>query len=121
MTPDVRTAAVLMVGALVFYSTGVWGERLAARLKPWHLALFWLGFACDGAGTDLMRRMVGGLRLTFHGVTGAVALLLMLAHALWATAVVLRRDERAIQSFHRVSVVVWTVWLVPFFSGALFG
>ena len=54
-------------------------------------------------------------------MAGAVALLLMLAHAVWATAVVLRRDERAILSFHRISVVVWTIWLVPFFSGALFG
>jgi uncharacterized repeat protein (TIGR03987 family) len=121
VTPEVRTAALLMVGALGFYSTGVWGERLAARLKPWHLVLFWLGFACDSAGTDRMRRMVGGLRMSFHGVTGAVALLLMLAHALWATAVVLRRDERALLTFHRLSVVVWTVWLVPFLSGALFG
>jgi len=121
VTPEVRTAAVLMVGALAFYSTGVWAERLAARLKPWHVGLFWLGLVCDSAGTDRMRRMVGGLRLNFHGVTGAVALVLMLAHAIWATAVVLRRDERALLTFHRISVVVWTVWLVPFFSGALFG
>ena len=119
MTPEVRSAALFMAGALVFYSTGVWGERLAARLKPWHLALFWIGFACDSVGTDQMRRMAGGLRLTFHGVTGAAALLLMLAHALWATAVMLRRDKRAILTFHRISIVVWTVWLVPFLSGAL--
>jgi uncharacterized repeat protein (TIGR03987 family) len=121
VTPQVRAAALLMVGALVFYSAGVWSERLAARLKPWHLAMFWLGFACDSAGTDRMRRIVGGLRLNFHGVTGAIALALMLAHALWATTVLLRHNERAILTFHRISVVVWTVWLVPFLSGALFG
>ena len=121
MTPAVRTGALFMVLALVCYSTGVWSERFAARLRPWHVALFWLGFGCDSLGTDRMRRLVAGLRLTFHGATGAVALLLMLAHALWATTVLLRRNERAIVTFHRISVVVWTAWLVPFVSGALFG
>jgi uncharacterized repeat protein (TIGR03987 family) len=119
VTPSVRAAALFMLLALACYSVGVWSERFAARLKPWHLVMFWLGFACDTVGTDRMRRMVGGLQLNLHGVTGAVALLLMLAHALWATVVLLRRDERAILTFHRISVVVWTVWLVPFVSGAL--
>lgn len=121
MTPAVRTGALFMLAALAFYSTGVWSERLAAHLRPWHLAMFWLGLVCDSIGTDRMRRMAGGLRLSFHGVTGALALLLMLGHALWATVVLLRRDERAVLTFHRISAVVWTVWLVPFVSGALFG
>jgi len=109
-----------MVAALAFYSTGVWSERLASRLKPWHLAMFWLGFACDTTGTETMRRIAGRLRFTFHGVTGAIALLLMLVHAAWATVVLVRGEERGIRTFHRVSVIVWTVWLVPFISGALF-
>jgi uncharacterized repeat protein (TIGR03987 family) len=50
-----------------------------------------------------------------------VALLLMLVHAAWATIVLVRRDERAILTFHRFSVVVWTLWLVPFLSGAFLG
>ena len=121
MTPGIRLAALLMVAALAFYSTGVWSERFAARLKPWHLLMFWLGWACDSIGTGRMERLAGGLRLNFHGVTGAVALVLMLVHAAWATIVLARRDERAIVTFHRFSVVVWTVWLVPFVSGALIG
>ena len=121
MTPEVRTAAVFMVGALAFYSAGVWGERIAARLKPWHVAMFWLGWGFDTAGTGRMERLAGGLRLNFHGITGAVALVMMLTHAAWATIVLVRRDERAILTFHRISVIVWTIWLVPFFSGALFG
>lgn len=116
----IHVAAAFMVGALVFYSVGVWSERLARRLRPWHLAMFWLGCACDTTGTDLMERLVGSIRLDFHGATGAVALALMLAHAVWATVVLARRNERAIAVFHRISVVVWVVWLVPFMSGALF-
>ena len=119
MTPDLRAAAVFMAGALVFYSVGVWSERLVARLRPWHLAMFWLGCACDSTGTVVMESIAGAFRATFHGLTGATALALMLAHAVWATVVLLRRSERAILTFHRISVVVWTVWLVPFVSGAL--
>ena len=119
MTPALREAAGFMVGALVFYSVGVWSERLAARLRPWHLAMFWLGCACDSTGTVVMESIAGAFRATFHGLTGATALALMLAHAVWATVVLLRRSERAILTFHRISVVVWTVWLVPFVSGAL--
>jgi uncharacterized repeat protein (TIGR03987 family) len=117
----VRVAAVLMTAALAFYSIGVWSERLSARLKPWHLSMFWLGFVCDSAGTDLMWRIAGRFTFGLHSVTGAAALLLMFGHAAWATVVLSRRDERAILTFHRVSVVVWTIWLVPFFSGMLLG
>ncbi len=108
-----------MAGAFASYTAGVWGARLGSRLKPWHLALFWVGCAFDAAGTERMRHFVGGVRLSFHAVTGALALALMLGHALWATVVVLRREERALRTFHRISVGVWSAWLVPFLSGML--
>jgi uncharacterized repeat protein (TIGR03987 family) len=106
-----------MLAALTLYSIGVWSERIGHRLRPWHLGFFWSGLVCDVIGTDAMRRLVGGLRFNAHGVTGALALLLMLGHAVWATVVLVRDDQRAIATFHRVSVFVWTVWLVPFLSG----
>jgi uncharacterized repeat protein (TIGR03987 family) len=106
-----------MLAALTLYSIGVWSERFAHRLRPWHLAFFWCGFVCDTVGTDAMRRLVGGLQFNLHGVTGAVALLLMLGHAVWASRVLVKNDEHAIATFHRVSVFVWAVWLVPFLSG----
>jgi hypothetical protein len=34
--------------------------------------------------------------------------------------VLLRRDERWILSFHRFSVVVWLIWLVPYASPMFF-
>jgi uncharacterized repeat protein (TIGR03987 family) len=41
----------------------------------------------------------------------------MLVHAIWATVVLLRKDEQAIVNFHKFSLVVWAIWLVPYFSG----
>lgn len=102
--------------ALVFYTIGVWSERLAGRLKAWHLGFFWLGLVCDTWGTGMMFDMAGGLTYDVHGLTGLLAIILMLIHALWATVVLLRRDEKLIQSFHRLSVAVWLIWLITYFS-----
>lgn len=117
----IRTAAMMMGIALVCYTIGVWGERVSGRLRPWHAVFFWLGLIADTTGTEMMRRIAGGFHLTLHGATGVVALLLMCAHAIWATVVLVRRDERAIITFHRISVVVWAIWLVPFLSGMVAG
>jgi uncharacterized repeat protein (TIGR03987 family) len=59
--------------------------------------------------------------LNFHGVTGMLAIVLMAAHAAWATIVLVRKDEKAIKGFHRYSIAVWLIWLVPYLSGVVFG
>jgi uncharacterized repeat protein (TIGR03987 family) len=106
--------------ALVFYSIGVWSERFAGRLKAWHLVFFWLGLICDTWGTGLMLEMAGGLTYDLHGLTGLLAIVLMFIHAIWATIVLLRKNEKLIVSFHKFSVVVWVIWLIPYFSPMVF-
>ncbi len=107
---------IIITLALLFYSIGVWSERLAGILKPWHLGFFWAGLVCDTWGTGLMFEMAGGLRLDLHGISGMIAILLMLVHAIWATVVLLRRHERWLRNFHKFSVFVWFIWLIPYFS-----
>jgi uncharacterized repeat protein (TIGR03987 family) len=115
------TPMIVITLALIFYSIGVWSERLAGRLKPWHLAFFWLGLVCDTWGTGLMFEMAGGITYNLHGITGMVAIALMLIHAFWASVVLVRKDENAITNFHKFSIVVWSIWLVPYFSPMIFG
>jgi uncharacterized repeat protein (TIGR03987 family) len=110
------SATIVITLALAFYSVGVWSERLQGRLRPWHLAFFWAGLACDTIGTGMMLDFAGGLTADVHGISGVVAIVLMLVHAVWASAVLLRHDERLIRSFHRFSLFVWALWLVPYFS-----
>ncbi len=110
-------STILISLALVFYSIGVWSERLAGRLKGWHLVFFWGGLAFDTAGTGMMFEIAGGIGTDIHSITGLAAIILMVIHAAWATVVLLRRDEKAITSFHRFSVFVWAIWLVPYFTG----
>jgi len=114
-------SSIIITLALIFYSIGVWSERFAGRLKTWHLIFFWLGLVCDTVGTGMMFKMGGGLSLTIHAATGLLAIVLMFIHAIWATLVLVRKDERMIRTFHRFSVAVWLIWLVPYFSPMVLG
>jgi uncharacterized repeat protein (TIGR03987 family) len=114
------TAPMIIINlALVFYSIGVWSERFSGRLKIWHLVFFWFGIVCDTWGTGLMFEMAGGLTYDIHGLTGVLAIGLMFIHAIWATVVLLRKDEKLIVNFHKFSVIVWVIWLIPYFSPML--
>jgi len=110
-------AMFLITLALVFYSIGVWSERVAGQLKWWHLIFFWTGLIFDTIGTAIMMEMAGGIGIDIHSLTGVLAILLMIIHAIWATVVLMRKDERMIANFHKFSVVVWLIWLIPYFSG----
>jgi uncharacterized repeat protein (TIGR03987 family) len=116
--PAILIVSIVSISsALVFYTIGVWSEKLAGRLKPWHLILFWLGLVCDTTGTTLMGNIAGKMEFNIHGITGALAILLMLSHALWASIVLVKKEERAIRTFHNFSLFVWLMWLVPYFTG----
>ncbi|MGE5678972.1 MAG: HsmA family protein [Pseudomonadota bacterium] len=115
-------AIVTITLALIFYTIGVWSEKNQGELKKWHLLVFYLGLVFDTTGTTIMSQLVsGGFKLNFHGITGLLAIILMLFHALWATLVLIRNDDKAKSNFHKLSIVVWIIWLIPFISGAIFG
>ena len=78
---------------------------------------FWGGLVFDTTGTAIMMEMAGRIGFDIHGFTGVLAILLMVVHAVWATVVLARKDEKAISNFHRFSVFVWVVWLVPYLNG----
>jgi uncharacterized repeat protein (TIGR03987 family) len=115
-------AIVFITLALVFYTTAVFWEKAMGVLRGRHILFFWLGLVCDTTGTTLMAKIAGDMVLfSFHGFTGALAIVLMLIHALWATVVHAgRRPEPKIR-FHKYSIFVWAVWLVPYVSGMVFG
>lgn len=114
------TASIIITSALVFYSIGVWSERFQGELKKWHLGFFILGLIFDTWGTGMMFEFVGGMTFDVHGITGLIAIILMLIHAVWAASVLLKQNEKMIKSFHKFSVLVWFVWLIPYFSPMFF-
>jgi uncharacterized repeat protein (TIGR03987 family) len=122
MSGLLAAAGILITLALVFYSVGVWAERVSRYLRPWHCAAFWTGFLFDCAGTIAMDLLEPGVDWTSsHTITGQIALWLMFIHAVWATRVVRRGSEDARARFHRFSIVVWMIWLVPYIGGMFLG
>lgn len=112
-------AIFCMIAALVLYSIGVWHEKLAGWLKPWHLACFFAGLVFDTTGTTLMSEIARQFQFNLHGITGAAAIVLMLGHAIWAAVVLWSRRDKLRATFHRLSLFVWAIWLIPFISGML--
>jgi uncharacterized repeat protein (TIGR03987 family) len=112
-------STILISLALVFYSTGIWAERIARLLKPWHVVMFWFGFSFDTAGTLAMHKMAEGRfnLMDPHTLTGQIALWLMLGHAIWATVVIRKSLVSMRTRFHRFSLLVWLIWLIPYFGG----
>ena len=124
MEPLLMKAVIAITAALVFYTIGVWSEHRAKWLKPTHLVFFWLGLIMDATGTYLMSQISvggGGTEMSIHGITGMIAILLMLIHAIWASAVLISKNENAQRSFHRFSLLVWFIWLIPFVIGMIMG
>ena len=59
-------AAICVISsALIFYTIGVWGERLQRKLKFWHLIFFLLGLLADTVGTSLMEQIAELTHLLF--------------------------------------------------------
>jgi uncharacterized repeat protein (TIGR03987 family) len=123
MSSLVIISTTLITLALLFYSLGVWSERIAKYLKSWHVIAFWIGFTFDVSGTYAMHLLAKGpFDITEpHTFTGQIALWLMLIHASWATRVVMKNNEKLRLSFHKFSIIVWLIWLIPYFGGMYLG
>ena len=103
----VATASSAITFALVFYTIGVFAERRAGTLKLSHIVFFYLGLACDTAGTAVMSVIAQGNSASpAHAITGALAIVLMVIHALWASVVFVKKNRERLERFHRFSVGV---------------
>ncbi|GAB6169482.1 HsmA family protein [Clostridium carnis] len=121
-------AIVTITLALIFYTIGVFAERRAKSLNKKHVIIFWLGLVFDTTGTTIMSSIaksgaanISATSQMIHGITGLLAIILMLFHAVWATWVLYKNDENKKVAFHKFSIAVWIVWLVPYLIGAIIG
>lgn len=56
-----------------------------------------------------------------HVIAGSIALLLMAFHAVWATVILIKKNDRAKKTFHKFSIIVWSIWLIPYIIGIYIG
>lgn len=103
--------------ALVCYTVSVWNQVYTKKLKPKHLVLFWVGLVFDAIGTVIMFIIAGKLKLDIHGLTGILGFILMAINTIWATISILKTNSQSKFKLYIVSFTVWTIWLIPFFTG----
>lgn len=125
MNTKLIVAITAITMALIFYTYGVFAERKAHRLNKTHVIIFWLGLLCDTTGTITMSIIARGeaasAGISIHGITGALAIVLMVFHAIWATITLYKGKDEQMETFHKFSMVVWLIWLVPYFIGMVMG
>lgn len=128
MSIKLLLAIIIITLALFFYTIGVWSEHHAGVLKKWHVVIFYCGLICDTIGTTLMESIakshtftLNPTLLAIHGISGLAAILLMLFHAVWATVVIIKQNPEQLKKFHKFSIVVWSIWLIPYLIGMIIG
>ena len=101
-------AVLWMNLALIFYTWAVFSGRKQGLHRK-HLVIFGIGLLCDYLGTHQMNLFAAayGKAPEWHNITGIASL----AH----------KAESVNRVFHRVSLSIYTCWLIAFFSGAISG
>jgi uncharacterized repeat protein (TIGR03987 family) len=116
-------AVIWMNLALVFYTWAVFSARRKG-LHRRHLLLFGAGLVCDYVGTHLMLNygLATGVVPEWHILIGIASLSGMAFHFLLAfVAAVVRRAEAVNRLFHRVSLTIYSAWLIAFITGSVAG
>lgn len=109
--------------ALVFYTGAVFSARRKGLLRR-HLLTFGFGLLCDYIGTDLMLQygLATGIVPEWHIFIGIASLSGMAFHFLLALVAASVRQAAAVNRlFHRVSLTIYTGWLVAFVTGSVAG
>ena len=116
-------AIIWMMAALIFYTWAVFsGRRQGLHRK--HLIIFGIGLVCDFFGTHQMNLFAAayGKAPQWHNISGIASLSGMAFHFLLALiASVTKRAEAVNLIFHRVSMTIYSCWLLAFCSGAISG
>jgi len=116
-------AVIWMILALIFYTWAVFsGRRQGLHRK--HLVVFGIGLVCDFLGTHQMNLFAAayGKAPEWHNISGIASLSGMAFHFLLALIASLANRAEAVNLvFHRVSLSIYSCWLLAFCSGAISG
>jgi len=112
-----------MMLALILYTWAVFSGR-SQGLHRKHLIIFGAGLICDFLGTSQMHLIstAYGKPPVWHTILGITSLSGMAFHFLLALiASSTNRAEAANRVFHRVSISIYSCWLLTFLGGAVAG
>jgi uncharacterized repeat protein (TIGR03987 family) len=116
-------AVIWMNLALIFYTWAVFSARKKG-LHRRHLYIFGSGLLCDYLGTHLMLLygLSTGVVPEWHTLIGTASLSGMAFHFMLAfVATIVRRTEAVNRLFHRISLTIYTAWVIAFITGSIAG
>ena len=116
-------AVIWMNLALIFYTWAVFSARKQG-LHRRHLYIFASGLLCDYLGTHMMLLygLSKGIIPEWHILIGIASLSGMAFHLLLAfAATIVRRTDAVNRLFHRVSLTIYSAWLIAFITGSIAG
>lgn len=124
MSPILIFAIITITLALIAYSFGVISEYRSKNLQWKHVAFFAAGLIFDFTGTALMssladsgESLMSPLGSTLMAISGTTALSLMVIHIIIAVVLLVKNQGR--ESFHKISMVIWIVWLISYLLGPI--
>lgn len=121
MSDIIMIALVLYVSVLIFYSLGVLGQNRDKCIKPMHVIYFWLSVVAAVTGIVYLNGHFGEGTISWYMLMAGVGVIWLIGHTIWATAILILRSDQAFYRFQEFSVLIWLVWLVPYFTGLLSG
>ncbi len=109
---------ILINLAFLLYSVAIWTEQLRGGLSRRIISVFIFGFICDVLGTFGMIAQARSHHapISIHGLSGEIALVIMLIHLLWALKSI-RSGGQSAERFNCCSPYAWCVWMIAFLSG----
>lgn len=105
----------VLLSAFVFYTIGVWAERVQKELKVWHLIFLVAGLFTETIGTSLVEQDANNTHFSdqTYTILGLIALFFIFIHVLWALWAYLRGLAQ-IRIRFRSSILFWCIWLIPY-------
>ena len=119
MPKETIYAMLVMLLTLAVYTLTVY---FLQRRKSLYAVLLWLGFVSNSLGFGLIAGFdsgAGGAVATLCRVCSIAAIVIIMVHAIWATAVLVLKEEKSARILLRDGPLLWKIWLVPFLLGML--
>ena len=114
---DISKLMLIMTLTLLGYTLGVQFEKRVDNKKPLHLVLLWASFCMNAVGFGMLTRTyegTTGLGVSLCRIMGILALIVLMIHSIWGTAVQVLKEEKSMRIYHRDSTLLWKIWLLPF-------
>ncbi|MFT5872148.1 MAG: putative repeat protein (TIGR03987 family) [Clostridium sp.] len=111
-------SVILINLAFIIYTISILNEFKRKTLLPWHAIMFCMGFIFDMASTIIMYNLAeSNATISFHGVLGYIALVLMLINAIGSVIILNKKHKRLLTQFYKFSLFAWIIWVISFILG----